>query len=165
MTELPKRERRFTPMKPPRIHADTASADTASRKTRNAPLIDRELTEAIIGAFFEVSNELGYGFLESVYRRALLIALTARGLESESEAPSEVRFRGQSVGHFRADFVVAGRVIVEVKSIHALAEPKKKQLMNYLRATTSEVGLLLNFGPRPTFMRVVSSATHKRRPS
>jgi GxxExxY protein len=160
MTELPKRERRFTPMKPPRIHADTTSTETA-----DAPLIDRELTEAIIGAFFEVCNELGYGFLESVYRRALLIALTARGLESESEAPIEVRFRGQPVGHFRADFVVAGRVIVEVKSIHALAEPEKKQLMNYLRATTSEVGLLLNFGPRPTFMRVVSSATYKRRPS
>ena len=140
-------------------------ADSASTEAPVAPLIDRELTEAIIGAFFEVYNELGYGFLESVYCRALRIALSARGLESEAEAPIEVYFRGQSVGHFRADFIVADRVIVEVKCMHALAEPEKKQLMNYLRATTSEVGLLLNFGPRPTFMRIVSSATHKRRRS
>jgi GxxExxY protein len=78
-------------------------------------LVHGELTRAIIGAFFEVYNELGYGFVESVYQRALPLALAARGVRSEREVPLSVRFRGEVVGDYRADLVVEGKVIVESK--------------------------------------------------
>jgi GxxExxY protein len=125
-------------------------------------LIDRELTHEIIGAFYDAHNELGFGFLESLYVRALQIELKGRGLSSEREAVVEVMYRGEPIGLFRADLVVERRVVVEVKSMNALAEPERKQLLNYLRATGKEVGLLLNFGPGATFVRLVSSQAVRR---
>jgi GxxExxY protein len=109
-------------------------------------LIEKQLTEQIIGAFLEVSNELGAGFLESVYVKALVIALTARGLKVQAQAPLEVRFRGHLVGEFYADILVEGRVVVEVKAAKALNAEHEAQLINYLRATAIKVGLLVNFG-------------------
>ncbi len=114
-----------------------------------------EITEPIIGAFYEVYNELGHGFLESVYREAMMIALRAKGLPVEREKTVTVQFRNETVGIFRADLVVSSVVIVELKCARALDAGHEAQLLNYLKATGLEVGLLLNFGTRPAFKRLV----------
>jgi GxxExxY protein len=110
------------------------------------PLPLEELTRRILEAAFEVSNELGIGFLESVYEGALFLALKAKGLEVERQVPIQVRFRGEAVGQFYADLVVAGKVIVELKAVKALAPEHNAQVLNYLKATGNPVALLLNFG-------------------
>lgn len=104
------------------------------------------ITEQVIGAAYEVYNELGFGFLESVYEKALCIVLEERGLIVDSQTPIAVYFRGTVVGEFRADVVVNEVVIVEIKSVQSLAEIHEVQLVNYLIATHKSVGLLLNFG-------------------
>lgn len=124
------------------------------------PLLERALTGEIIGAFYSCYNELGFGFLESVYRRALAMELRLRGIVVAEERTVEVSYRGVSVGMFRMDLVVAGRVIIEVKSASVLGPTDKRQLLNYLRATPIEVGMLLHFGPEPKFYRF---ADHKSR--
>jgi len=111
------------------------------------------LTEQIIGVFFDVYNELGSGFLESVYVKALSVALQQAGLLIRREMPLLVVFRGKTVGSFRADLLVNELVILEVKACNRLQPLHEAQLLNYLRATDIEVGLLLNFGPRPQFRR------------
>ena len=111
------------------------------------------ITEQIMGVFFDVYNELGSGFLESVYVEALSIALLQAGLLIRRGMPQVVAFRGKTVGSFRADLLVNGLVIVEVKAYSRLQPLHEAQLLNYLRATVVEVGLLLNFGPRPQFRR------------
>jgi len=113
------------------------------------------LTEPIIGVFFDVYNELGSGFLESVYTEALALALHQAGLSVQREIPLAVCFRGRIVGRFRADLVVGGAVLVEAKACPRLHSRHEAQLLNYLRATVMEVGLLLNFGPRPQFKRLL----------
>ena len=105
-----------------------------------------ELTKEIIGAAIEVSNELGAGFVESVYHQALLIAISDRGLHVHSQAPLNVSFRGTCVGEFYADIVVEERVIVELKAVSSLAAEHHAKLMNCLRASDLTVGLLINFG-------------------
>lgn len=117
----------------------------------------RALTGRIIGAFFDVHRELGSGFLESVYETALAIALREAGLAVESQVPVPVAFHGQTVGTFRADLVVAGTVVVEVKAAEMLLRAHEAQLLNYLRATGMEVGLLVNFGTRVEFRRKIMS--------
>jgi GxxExxY protein len=109
---------------------------------------DEDLTEVILGACFEVSNELGVGFLESVYEKALLIALRQKGLAVVSQAAIAVNFRGESVGHFFADLLVCEEIIVELKSVKVLAPEHLAQVINYLRATGLETALLVNFGNR-----------------
>jgi GxxExxY protein len=118
-------------------------------------LIGRELTDRIIGIFFDVYNELGPGFLESVYEEAMLVALRAAGLRVERQVPLIVYFRGVPVGTFRADLVVEETVVLELKAGRHLEPAHEAQLLNYLRASRLEVGLLFNFGPRPTFRRAV----------
>ena len=127
-------------------------ADTDDRDTG---LIHGELTERVIRAFYAVYNELGPGFLESVYVSALSIAFAEQEISAEREAPLVVRFRDQIVGQFRADLFVEGRLIVEVKAVSALQRVHEAQLVNYLRATRTQVGLLLNFGARPEVRRRV----------
>jgi GxxExxY protein len=105
-----------------------------------------ELTEKIIEACFEVSNELGAGFLETVYQNALIIALREKGLAVEAEVPLSVKFRGKSVGQYYADLLVERKVIVELKAVSALTPEHQAQVINYLKATNSSVGLLVNFG-------------------
>jgi len=124
-----------------------------------------KLTHQIIGVFYEVYNELGHGFLESVYENATAIALRAVGLRAEQQAPVPVWFRGQQVGDFRADIVVEGSVIVELKAARAIEPVHEAQLLNYLRATPIEVGLLLNFGPKPEFKRLLFDNDRKALPS
>ena len=109
-------------------------------------MIHEELTEKILKACFEVSNELGNGFLESVYEKALVIVLTAMGLKVQTKVPLKVMFRGQIVGEFFPDIIVEDMVIIELKAVKALAPEHLAQVMNYLKATGIEVGLLVNFG-------------------
>jgi GxxExxY protein len=115
----------------------------------------QELTEAIIRSFYEVYNELGHGFLESIYEEALFRVLKADGVSVERQYPLSVRFRGEHIGDFRADLVVADHVIVELKAVKALEPFHAAQLLNYLRASDLEGGLLLNFGPTPRLKRLV----------
>ncbi len=110
------------------------------------PLPFEELTGQILEAAFEVSNELGVGFLESVYEGALFLALKAKGLQVERQAPIKVCFRGEFVGQFFADLVVAEIVVIELKAVKTLVPEHNAQVLNYLKATGNPVALLLNFG-------------------
>ncbi len=114
-----------------------------------------DLTERIIGVFYDVYNELGYGFLESVYREAMRLALTQVDLRVNTEVPVPVSFRGSVVGVFRADLIVNDAVLVELKACDQMVRQHESQTMHYLRATPIEVGLLMNFGPSPRFKRFV----------
>lgn len=105
-----------------------------------------DLTGTILGCAFEVINELGAGFLESVYEKALLLALRQKGLSAVSQHPIKVTFRGECVGEFYADIFVEEKVIVELKAARAITPEHQAQIINYLNATGIEVGLLLNFG-------------------
>jgi GxxExxY protein len=127
-------------------------------------LLHRSLTETILKVFYEVYNELGAGFLESLYSRAMPVALRSARLRAAREVTPEVRFRGHAVGVFQADLVVENRIVPELKAAEALVPGHVAQLLNYLRATDLEVGLLLNFGPRPSFRRVVASRVSRSDP-
>jgi GxxExxY protein len=130
------------------------SADLDVARTNDA-LLHRALTERILRVFYEVYNELGGGFLESVYQAAFALALRQEGLTIEAEVPVPVFFRGVRVGDFRADMTVNRSVLLELKAVASLDRVHEGQILNYLRATTIEVGLLLNFGPKPQFRRLV----------
>jgi GxxExxY protein len=134
----------------------TQNAGEAPRQLQFA-----ELTRRIIVTFFEVYNELGCGFLESVYRAALAQALAARELRTEREVPIDVFFRHAVIGRFYADLVVENRIILEVKAVRTLGREHQTQLLHYLRGTAMEVGLLLNFGPQPQFRRLIYSNSRK----
>jgi len=108
-----------------------------------------KLTEEIIGAFFTVYNALGYGFLEKVYTNALKLELERRSLNVKQEFSIVVRYLEQIVGEYYADLIVNDLVIVEIKATKTLLREHEAQLLNYLKATPYEVGLLLNFGPKP----------------
>src|SRR5215469_1506936 len=120
-----------------------------------------ELTDAIIGVFYEVYNELGFGFLESVYRTALCMALIEKGLRVESEVATSVFFRGEKVGDFRADLIVNQIVLLELKTAEKIVRAHEAQVLNYLRSTTLELGLILNFGPQPQIRRLVLDNARK----
>ena len=126
-------------------------------------MLHASLTERILGVFFDVYNDLRGGYLESVYQQAMAIALADVGLAVEREAPIEVLFRGRAVGTFRADLVVERVVLIETKAARTLDGAHERQILNYLRATDREVGLLVNFGPRPTFRRFVYRNDRKSR--
>jgi len=115
----------------------------------------KELTEKIIGIFYKVFNALGYGFLEKVYENAMIIELERERVPVISQSPIKVSYEGKVVGEYFADMLVDGKVIVEIKAGQSLAPEHEAQLLNYLKATDAEVGLLLNFGPRPQVKRKV----------
>lgn len=115
----------------------------------------KEITDVILRSFYEVYNELGDGFLESVYENALYIALTGYGLCVERQKDISVFFRGNNIGDFKTDLIVNEKVIVELKAVRTLDPAHEAQLINYLKATNIEVGLLLNFGRKPEFKRFV----------
>ena len=121
-----------------------------------------DLTEKIIGVFYDVYNELGYGFLESVYEASLAVALEEAGLIVERQVAIPVWFRGHKVGEFRADLRVDQTVLLELKCSRALDIAHEAQLLHYLKATEIEVGLLLNFGEKPQFKRLVFDNARKR---
>ena len=109
-------------------------------------MVNQETTRVIIGCAFKVYNAMGFGFLESVYERCLLIELGRAGLDAEAQVAIPVFYHGIDVGHFVADVVVNDEVIVELKSVRAIHPAHEVQLVNYLTATGKPVGLLLNFG-------------------
>ena len=122
----------------------------------------RELTEKIIGVFYDVYNELRHGFLESVYEQATAQALAQAGMKVVQQVAVPVWFREQQVGDFRADMVVEKVVLLELKAARTIEQAHEKQLLNYLRATDIEVGLLLNFGVRAQFRRLVYENERKK---
>ena len=120
------------------------------------------VTDRILAVFYDVYNELGHGFLESVYHRSLVIALESVGLSVCSRVSIPVWFRGSPVGHFQADILVEQCVLLELKAVRTLDSSHRAQLVNYLRATEIEVGLLLNFGEKPEFKRVIFDNLNKK---
>lgn len=114
-----------------------------------------ELTEKIIGAFFKVYNTLGYGFAEKVYENALTIELCKLGLKVEQQKSITVYYEGSIVGEYVADVIAADVVMLELKAVRQLTDEHEAQLLNYLKATPVEVGLLLNFGSKAEFKRKV----------
>ena len=114
-----------------------------------------ELTREIIGCFYHVYNQLGYGFLEKVYENSLAHELRKRGMVVVQQAPVEVWYDGLRVGEYYADLLVEDKVLLELKSVSHLGDEQMAQLLNYLKATGKEIGLLLNFGPRPEVRRKI----------
>ena len=106
----------------------------------------KELTEKIIGCAYRVYNKMGFGYLESVYEKCMLIELRKAGFDIESQKPIRVEYEGEVVGDFIADILVNDTVILELKSVRKLVEAHEVQLVNYLVATGKPVGLLINFG-------------------
>lgn len=123
----------------------------------------RKLTQQIIGVFYEVYNELGHGFLESVYEKAFELALTSKGLSVLRQIEVPVWFRGQKVGDFKADMLVERCVLLELKAGRALDAAHEAQLLNYLRATEIEVGMLFSFGLKAEFKRLAYDNVRKQR--
>jgi GxxExxY protein len=120
-----------------------------------------ELTQQIIGAFYEVYGELGIGFLEEVYRHAMAVELEDKGLKVILRAPIAVWYRSRQVGNYQPDLLVENRVIVELKACRCFEPAHEAQLLNYLRATEIEVGLLLNFGTKPQIKRMAFNNERK----
>ncbi len=115
-------------------------------KNPNIALANTEITEKIIKACYEVANELGSGFVESVYQKALLIVFRQNGIDAASQVRFKVEFRGETLGEFIADIVVENKVIIELKAVSQLATEHSAQVINYLKASGLETGLLVNFG-------------------
>ena len=122
----------------------------------------RELTQKIIGVFFEVYNELGHGFLESVYETAFEVALVSKGMSVFRQIEVPVWFRGQKIGDFTADMLVEKSVLLELKAGRSLDPSHEAQLLNYLRATEIEVGMLFSFGLKPEFKRLAYDNVRKQ---
>jgi GxxExxY protein len=121
-----------------------------------------DVTEKIIGIFYDVYNELGYGFLECVYEESLVIALHEAGLRANRQIALPVWFRGHKVGEFRADLLVENCVLLELKSARSLDPAHEAQLLHYLKSTEVEIGMLLNFGARPQFRRLLFDNERKK---
>lgn len=120
-------------------------------------MIHKDLTERILQACFEVSNELGTGFLESVYEKALIVALAQKGLDVRSQVALKVRFRNVIVGEFYADLIVNDLILIELKAVSRVLPEHKAQVINYLKSTEIDIGLLVNFGnPKLEYFRLNS---------
>lgn len=120
-----------------------------------APLLEEDLTRSVIGAFFAVYNELNYGYFESIYAESLARELTRRGHKVEREVAIVIYYKGDPVGLQKIDMIVDGRLLVEIKSTHDLSKASHRQVLSYLRGSVLQVGLLLHFGPRAEFYRVI----------
>jgi GxxExxY protein len=126
------------------------------------PLLHEDVTSRIIKVYYDVYNELGHGFLERICQTAMVMALTDSGLSVAQKVPLAVSFRGVCIGEFEPDIVVNGVVLGEIKSGSALHPWHDAQVVNYLRASSIEVGLLLNFGPKPEHRRKILTNDRKR---
>lgn len=126
-------------------------------------LLNNELTSLILKTYYEVYNELGYGFLEKVYQNALLIELKNKGLEVTPNKKIKVYYKGENVGDYYADIIVNDTVVLELKAAEYIIDQFENQLLNYLKGTDCEVGLLLNFGKKPEFRRKIYENKRKNR--
>ncbi|MFK7937274.1 MAG: GxxExxY protein [Saprospiraceae bacterium] len=128
-------------------------------------LLHQDLTDKIISAYYNVYNGLGYGFLEKVYENAMLVELEEQGLSARKQKPIRVNYKGKNVGEYFADIIIEEKVIVELKVINerekSFREEHEAQLLNYLKATNIEVGLLLNFGLKPIIRRKIYENDYK----
>jgi len=122
----------------------------------------QELTKKIIGIYYDVYNELGYGFLERVYQNAMLIELKKRGYQVESNKKLIVYYKKEVVGEYIPDIIVNDLVILELKAVEHLIEAHENQILNYLKATDCEIGLVLNFGKDPQFIRKIFTNDFKK---
>ena len=138
-------------------HKQSASSAFKTIMSNSENYKHSAITEKIINAYYKVYNTLGYGFLEKVYENAMFIELRAMDLFVEKQKQVKVYYEGKEVGEYFADLIVAECVIVELKAAESLCEEHEFQLINYLKATEIEVGLLLNFGKKPEFKRKVFS--------
>ena len=135
----------------------------------DSSLLQESLTRSVIGAFYAVYNGLGFGFLEQLYSMALEQELIMQGHRVTREFPVVVKYKSHEIGQHRLDMVIDGCLVIEIKSTRVLSELAPRQLLNYLRCTELEVGLLLHFGPQPRFYRSIyenalkSSTGHPRR--
>ena len=137
------------------------NADALEADMDNIDLLHKNITGQILKGFYRVYGELGYGFSEGVYENAMAIALRDLNLNSARQMSIKVYFAGEEVGFFKADLVVNDAVVVELKAEKTLVSEHEAQLLNYLKATIYEVGLLLNFGPKPQQLRRVFSNANK----
>lgn len=135
----------------------------ADMTEQHSSLQHENLTHSIVGCFFDVYNELGYGFLESVYAAAMEIALREKGHSVRREVAVPVYFRGRKITRQRLDMIVEETIVLELKSTEKVPTASREQLQSYLRATDLEVGLLFHFGLKPQFERLVFSNTRKKR--
>lgn len=126
-------------------------------------MISKDKTGKIIKCFYEVYNTLGYGFLEKVYEVSLCNELIANGFRCERQKKITVYYKGEEVGEYYADIIVDGEIILELKAAEALCEEHEFQLINYLKATEIEIGLLLNFGKKPEIRRKIFTNDRKNR--
>ncbi|MCL6099308.1 MAG: GxxExxY protein [Bacteroidetes bacterium] len=124
--------------------------------------LHKDFTDKIIRAFYNVYNSLGFGFLEKVYENAMMIELKSFGLHCEKQTPINVYYKENRIGEYFADIVVESKVIIELKAAESLCEEHEAQLLNYLKATEIEVGLLLNFGKTPQIKRKIFENTYKK---
>lgn len=134
-------------------------ADEVRTIKRGIVLAHSGISHEIIGAFFHVYNQLGYGLAESVYQSAMDIALSLRGVPCTREVPLIVCFEGHVVGRYRADLIVANCVLVETKAVEKLTSEHEAQVYNYLKIARLRVGLLFNFGPKAQFRRLILPVT------
>ena len=125
-------------------------------------LLHKDLTDTILKVYYDVYNELGFGFLEKVYQNSMYLELKARGFYVEPQKKIKVHFKGVEVGEYFADLVVNELVILELKATECIVQEFEFQLINYLKATEIEVGLLLNFGKKPEFRRKVFENSRKK---
>ena len=123
----------------------------------------QELTKSIIGIYYNVYNELGFGFLEKVYHKSLLIELKKNGYKIDSEKKVNVYYKNEIVGEYIPDIIINDSVIVELKCVEYLTDIHENQLLNYLKATDCEVGLILNFGKDPQFIRKIFTNDLKKK--
>lgn len=120
-------------------------------------LLFEETTREIIGGFYRVYNNLGYGFLEAVYQKALMSELRRRGLSCQCEVAFPIYYEGELVGEYRADLVVNRKIIVETNAVPQLRLVHDYQIVNYLKASKLQVGLILNFGPTANYLRFIQT--------
>lgn len=126
-------------------------------------LLHNELTSLILKTYYEVYNELGYGFLEKVYQNALIIELKNKGLKVTPNKKIKVYYKGDNVCNYYADIIVNDTVVLELKAAEYIIDQFENQLLNYLKGTDCEVGLLLNFGKKPEFRRKIYENKRKNR--
>ena len=124
-------------------------------------MLHQEITSKILTSYYKVYNALGYGFLEKVYENALYFELTGNGLNCSRQLPITVYYENTIVGDYYADIIVENLIILEIKAAESIVEAHECQLINYLRATGIEVGLLLNFGKNPQFRRKIFTNERK----
>lgn len=126
-----------------------------------ANLLHKSITDVILKVYYDVYNELGYGFLEKVYQNAMYFELKSLGYKVEAQKQIKVYFKRQLVGEYYSDLIVEDKVIVELKATELLMNVHVAQIMNYLKATPIEVGVLLNFGEEPEFKRIIYTNDRK----